>query len=51
MSNMSFILPSHNLNVVNPYETQTCGCNCKTKESCRLQSQCPAPKIIYRADV
>ena len=51
MSNMSFILPSHNLNVVNPYETQTYGCNCRTKESCPLQSQCPAPKIIYRTDV
>ena len=51
MSNMSSILSSHNLNVINLYETQTYGCNCRTKESCPLQNQCLTPKIIYRADV
>ena len=47
---MSSILSSHNLNVINPYKTQTNGCNCRTKESCPLQNQCLTPKIIYRSD-
>ena len=51
MSNMSSILSSHNLNVINPYKTQTYGCNCRIRESCPLQNQCLTPKIIYRADV
>ena len=51
MSNMSPILSSHNLNVINSYKTQTYGCNCKKKESYPLQNQCLTPKIIYRADV
>ena len=42
MSNMSSILFSHNLNIINPYKTQTYGRNCRTKESCRLQNQCLA---------
>ena len=33
MSNMASILSSHNLNVINPFKTQTYGCNCRTKES------------------
>ena len=51
MSNMVPILSSHNLNVINPFKTQTYGCNRRTKESCPLQNQCWTPKIIYRADV
>ena len=51
MSNMSSILSSHNLNVINPYKTQTDGCNCRIRESCPLQNQCLTPKIVYRADV
>ena len=51
MSNMLSILSSHNLNVINPYKTQTYSCNCRTKGSCPLQNQCLTPKIIYRADV
>ena len=51
ISNMSSILSSHNLNVINPYKTQTYGCNCRIKESCPLQNQYLTPKIIYRADV
>ena len=51
MSNMSSILSSHNLNVINSYKTQTYGCNCKKKESYPLQNQCLTPKIIYRANV
>ena len=33
MSNMASILSSHNLNLINPFKTQTYGCNCRTKES------------------
>ena len=51
MSNMASILPSLNLNVINPYKTQTYGCNCRTRESCPLQNQYLTSKIIYRADV
>ena len=51
MSNMASILSSHNLNVINPFKTQTYGCNCRTKESWPLQKQCLTPKIIYQADV
>ena len=51
MSDMSFVLSSHNLNVINPYKTQTCGFNCRTKESCLLQNQCLTSKIIYGANV
>ena len=39
------------MNVINPYKTQTYGCNCRTKESCPLQNQCLKPSIIYRANV
>ena len=51
MSNMASILSSRNLNVINPFKTQTYGCNCRTKESCPLENQCLTPKISYRADV
>ena len=51
MSNMSSILSSDSLNVINPYKTQTYGCNCRIRESCPLQNQCLTPEIIYRADV
>ena len=51
ISIISSILSSHNVNVINPYKTQTYGCNCKSKESFPLQNQCLTPKIIYRADV
>ena len=51
ISIISSILCSHNVNAINPYKTQTYGCNCKSKESCPLQNQCLTPKIIYRADV
>ena len=51
MSNMPTILSSHDLNVINPYKTQTYGCNCRIKESCPRQKQCLTPKIIYREDV
>ena len=51
MSNISSILSSHNLNLRNPYKTNTYGCNCRTKKSCPLQNQCLTPKIVYRADV
>ena len=51
ISNMASILSSHNLNVINPFKTQTYGCNCRTKESWPLQKQCLIPKIIYQADV
>ena len=51
MSNISSIISSHNLNVINPYTTQTYGCNCRTKGSCPLQKQCLTPKIVYRADI
>ena len=51
MSNMSSILSSHNLNVINPCKTQAYGCNCRIKESCPLQNKCLTPKIICRADV
>ena len=50
MSNMSSILSSHTLNVINPFKTQTYGFNCEIKESCPLQNQCLTPKIIYQAD-
>ena len=43
MSNMSSILSSHDLNVINPYKAQTYGCNCRIKESCPLQNQCLTP--------
>ena len=33
MSNVSSILSSYNLNVINPYKTQTYGCDCRIKES------------------
>ena len=51
VSNMSSILSSHNVNVINPYKKQTYGCNCTIMESCPLQNQCLTLKIIYRADV
>ena len=51
MSNISSILSSHNLNLTNPYKTNTYDCNCRTKESCPLQNQCLTPKIVYRADI
>ena len=51
MSNMPSIFSSYNLNVINPYKTQTHGCNCRIEKSCPLQNQCLTPKIIYRADV
>ena len=51
MSNMASVLSLYKLNVINPYKTQTYGCNCRTKESCPLQNQCLTRKIIYRADV
>ena len=51
VSNISSIISSHNLNVINPYTTQTYGCNCRTKGSCPLQNQCLTPKIIYQADI
>ena len=47
MSNMSSILSSHDLNEINPHKTQTYGCNCRIKESCKLQNQCLTPKVIY----
>ena len=39
MSNMSSILSSHNLKVINPYKTQTYGCNRRIKVSCAIQNQ------------
>ena len=51
ISIISSILCSHNVNVINPYKTQTYGFNFKGKESFPLQNQCLTPKIIYRADV
>ena len=51
MIHMSSIPTSHNLNIINPYKTQTYYCNYRIKESCPLQNQCPTLKIIYRADV
>ena len=51
MSNMSFICFSHNVDVINSYKAQTCGCNSRIKESYPLQNQCLTPKIIYQADV
>ena len=51
MSNMASILSSYNLNVINPFKTQTFGCNCRTKESSPLQNQFLTPKTIYQADV
>ena len=51
MSNMTSILSSHNLNVINTFKTQTYSCNYRTEKSCPLQNQCLTPKIIYEADV
>ena len=46
MSNMAFILSSHNLNIINPFKTQIYGCNTRTKESCPLKNQSLTPKNI-----
>ena len=51
MCNMASILSSHNLNVINPYKTQTYGWNCRTKEFCPLQNQCLTAEVIYRIDL
>ena len=51
MSNMSSVLSSHDLNEINPHKTQTYGCNCRIKESCKLQNRCLTPKVIYQTDV
>ena len=51
MNKMSSILSSHNLNVINPYKTQTYGYNYIIEESCPLQKQRLTPRIICRADV
>ena len=51
MSNMASILSWHHLNVINPFKTQTYGCNCRTKKSCPLQKQSLTPKIIYQGGV
>ena len=50
MSNMAFILSSHNLNIINPFKTQIYGCNTRTKESCPLKNQSLTPKNISWAD-
>ena len=51
MSNMASLLSSHNLNIINPYKTQTYGCSCRTKEFCPLQNQFVTAEVIYRIDI
>ena len=36
---------------MNPVSNTKFGCNCRSKESYPLQSECLTPKIVYRADV
>ena len=49
MSIISPIISGHNKNLLNPTVTQY-GCNCRIREDCPLQNQCPTPSIIYKAD-
>ena len=51
MGDISSIISSHNKNILNPVSNTEYGCNCRSKESCPLQSKCLTPKIVYRADV
>ena len=51
MGNISFIISSHNENILNPVSNTEYGCNCRSKESFPLQNKCPTPKIVYQADI
>ena len=51
MGNISFIISSHNENILNPVSNTEYGSNCRSKESCLLQNKCPTPKIVYQADI
>ena len=51
MDNISSIILSHNKNALNTVSNTKYGCNCRSKESCRLQNKCMIPKIVYWADV
>ena len=50
MKNMNFVISSHNKNILNP-RTVSFGCNCCKKESCPVNGQCLASKLVYRAIV
>ena len=50
MRNISSTIASHNKSVLRP-KTKGYGCDCRNKESCRLQNQCITPNIIYEAIV
>ena len=50
MSNISSIISRYNKNLLNPTFTQY-GCNCRVREYCHLQNQCPTTDIIDRADI
>ena len=51
MGNISSTISSHSKNILNPVSNTEYGCNCRSKENCSLHNKCPAPKIVYRADV
>ena len=50
MRSISSIIASHNKSILRS-EAEKYGCNCRNKESCRLQNQCLTPKVIYEATV
>ena len=45
------MIQSSKNNTLNPVSNTKYGCNCRSKERCRLQKRCLTPKIVYRADV
>ena len=47
---MHNILSGHNHSILIPKQ-KSIGCNCRKKDSCPLNGECLAPKVIHRPDV
>ena len=50
LSNISFIISSHNRNILLPKQ-QSFGCDCRGKNEWPLNGECQTPSVIYREDM
>ena len=50
MKNKDSIISGHSHSILNTKQ-KSFECNCRKKDSCPLNNECLAPKVIYRADV
>ena len=50
LRNISSIISSHNRNILSTKQ-KSFGCNCRVKNKCPLNGECPTPSVIHTANV